>query len=83
MPIWFGPKARGGAFPIPREVPARISIPADVPPGVVHWQLANANGVSSRGRFLVSGQAELTERRVGDRPQRLARLPVTVSGPLA
>ena len=32
-PYWFGKKAGQAQPPLPREVPARITIPADVPPG--------------------------------------------------
>jgi hypothetical protein len=43
-PYWFGAKGRGPAWPLPREFPVRLTIPADVPPGLVRWQAANANG---------------------------------------
>lgn len=54
-PYWFGAKARGPAWPLPREFPARITIPADVPPGIVRWQAANANGTSPIGFLHVGG----------------------------
>ena len=45
-PYWFGPKAGIAQPPLAREVPARITIPADMPPGPIRWQVANANGGS-------------------------------------
>ncbi|MFM9066993.1 MAG: hypothetical protein ACKOUR_06665, partial [Planctomycetota bacterium] len=48
-PYWFGAKARGPAWPLPREFRARLTIPADLPEGLVRWQVANANGVSPLG----------------------------------
>jgi hypothetical protein len=45
-PYWFGPKAYITALPMPREIPARLTLPADLPPGPVRWQMANANGGS-------------------------------------
>src|SRR5947209_2918908 len=42
-PYWFGAKAGNTPMPFPREVPARLTIPADFPAGPVEWQVANAN----------------------------------------
>ena len=81
-PYWFGPKGRSGAFPIPREVQARIEIPEDMPLGPVFWQVANANGGSTTGVFIVSDTPEVLESRRRDQPQPLASLPVTVNGRL-
>jgi len=81
-PYWFGPKGRAGALPIPREVAARITIPADMPPGPVLWQVANANGVSAAGKFFVSTETEVIETRRRNEPQQLPTLPITVSGRL-
>ncbi len=81
-PYWFGPKARGGAFPIPREVAARLTIPADMPEGVVFWQVANANGASAAGKFSVGHENEIRESRRRDEPQLVRQLPVTISGRL-
>src|SRR5580704_13959466 len=43
-PYWFGAKGRIPALPMPREVPAKLVIPADIGPGPIFWQAANANG---------------------------------------
>ena len=79
-PYWFGYKARGYAWPLPREFPARLTIPADVPTGLIRWQVANANGASPAGWIHVGGSADVVEdaRRKG--PQNLPDLPITVSG---
>ncbi|MEX2287638.1 MAG: hypothetical protein WD648_11155 [Planctomycetaceae bacterium] len=81
-PYWFGPKGRGAAAPMPREVPARITIPTDVPPGPISWQVANANGASARGTFIVGTQNEAVEQRRRNQPQRISHLPATISGRL-
>lgn len=81
-PYWFGPKGRSSAMPIPRELPARIHLPADQPPGPIYWQVANANGISSTAMFMVSKHAEVLEDRYRQSPQRLEILPVVVSGRL-
>ena len=80
-PYWFGAKARGPAWPLPREFPARITIAADVPPGIVKWQAANANGASPVGYLHIGSGTQITEdpRRTAA-PQLLPSLPVTVSG---
>jgi len=31
-PYWFGKKARRGPFPLPRETPAKLKLPADLSP---------------------------------------------------
>lgn len=69
-----------GPPPLPREVSARITIPADYPVGAVRWQVANANGTSNTGLFIVGDGREAIEDRRGSDPQFLAELPVTVSG---
>jgi hypothetical protein len=79
-PYWFGYKARGYAWPLPREFPARLTIPADVPAGVVRWQVANANGASPVGTISVSSSAQIVEDPKRTSPQVLPALPVTVSG---
>lgn len=79
-PYWFGAKGRGYAWPLPREFPARLTIPADVLPGLVRFQAANANGASPVGFFYVSGGAETTEETNRKSPQVLAQLPMTVNG---
>ncbi|MDA1159767.1 MAG: hypothetical protein O2983_09175, partial [Planctomycetota bacterium] len=79
-PYWFGKKARRGPFPMPRETPAKLKLPADLQPGVYRWQAANANGVTASGKFVVSSALEVIEQKDQQEPQLLASLPVTVSG---
>ncbi|MCY2962787.1 MAG: hypothetical protein NT069_03900, partial [Planctomycetota bacterium] len=79
-PYWFGAKARGYAWPLSREFRARLTIPADVPSGLMKWQVANANGPSPVAQFHIGSGNEVLE--VPDRaaPQKLPALPVTISG---
>jgi hypothetical protein len=79
-PYWFGAKARGYAWPLPREFKARITVPADLPPGLVSWQVANANGVSPVAVMHVSHLPEVLESPDHDQPQVVAQLPVAISG---
>lgn len=79
-PYWFGYKARGYAWPLAREFPARLTIPADVPPGLVRWQAANANGTSPVGQFSLGTTPELAEDPKRKSPQDLPALPITVTG---
>jgi hypothetical protein len=79
-PYWFGAKGRITALPLPREVPAKFVIPADVPPGPILWQAANANGGTSAGIFIVGSGPEVVEDERRKGPQLLPNLPVTVSG---
>ena len=98
-PHWFGPKAINANKPygIPREVPARLTLPAELPPGIIRWQAANANGVSAIGLFYVShDDLEIKEEdcptarfvtaepsSTSDRSHRqISSLPVTISGRL-
>ena len=81
-PYWFGPKGRSSAMPIPRELAARIDLPADLAPGPIYWQVATANGISSTAIFMVSDHEEVLEDRYRQNPQRLETLPVVVSGRL-
>ena len=82
-PFWFGPRTSLPAMPIPREVAGTITVPADMPEGLVRWQVANANGASETALFYVSRGHEITEHRSRDLPQRLDTLPVAVSGRLS
>lgn len=82
-PYWTGPRAAGASLPIPREVPARLKVPADMPSGLVRWQVANANGSSGTALFFVGDAREITESRSRSFPQRLPPLPVAVSGRLS
>src|SRR5262245_23659163 len=82
-PYWFGPKAYITASPMPREIPARLTLPADLPPGPIRWQVANANGGSAgAGVFWVGDGGEVMEDAKAREPQRLATLPVVVNGRL-
>jgi hypothetical protein len=87
-PYWFGNKAGQAQPPLPREVPARITLPSDLPPGEIQFRVANANGGSNVGRFVVSDIAEVIEPEDtspdGQRePFRLPNLPVGVTGRLS
>ena len=79
-PYWFGAKARGYAWPLPREFRARISAAADLPPGLIHWQAANANGVSPVGVLQISNVPQFLETASPNEPQLLPQLPIAVSG---
>ena len=79
-PYWFGYKARGMAWPCPREFKAKLTIPADVPPGLVKWQVANANGASPVELFQIGSGPEIIEDAKRKTPQVLSALPLTVSG---
>lgn len=79
-PYWFGAKGRGYAWPLPREFPARLTIPADVPAGLVRFQVANANGASPAGFFHVGVAPEVAEDAARKAPQVLAQIPVIVNG---
>jgi len=79
-PYWFEKKARRSAFLMPREIPAVLTIPAEVKPGVYRWQAANANGATATGRFIVSGWQEMQEHTDRREPQDLTVFPSIVSG---
>ena len=79
-PYWFGAKGRGYAWPLPREFKARLSVPSDVPSGLIQWQAANANGVSPVSVIQIGRMPEVREGAKQDVPQVLSQLPVTVSG---
>jgi hypothetical protein len=81
-PYWFGAKGRIVALPLPREVSARLTIPADLPPGPIYWQAANANGVTEARVFVVGNGPEVVEEENRKGPQLLPGLPMTVSGRL-
>mgnify|MGYP002833367715 CR=1 FL=1 len=82
-PYWFGPKGRTTAFAIPREQTATITLPANLPRGPIHWQVANANGASSTAVFFVGDGPEVMETRLQAESQRIASLPMTVNGRLS
>ena len=84
-PHWFGPTAINSnkSFSVPREVPARITIPADVSPGMIKWQAANANGASEVGKFIIG--TGTPERLESDCPlasncRIVPKLPAVISG---
>lgn len=79
-PYWFGGKARGNDRPLPREFPARLTIAADVPPGLVRFQVANANGASPPGFIAVGTVPEVIEDQERKSPQALTQSPVLVNG---
>lgn len=79
-PYWFGAKARGYAWPLPREFRARLTVPPDVPSGFVRWQVANANGVSPIGVIHIGSIPEVQESQPSSGPQFLEQLPIAVSG---
>ena len=79
-PYWFGAKARGYAWPLPREFRARLTVLAEVPSGFVRWQVANANGVSPPGVIQIGSIPDVLEAADRERPQVLPQLPVAVSG---
>jgi len=79
-PYWFGKKARRSPFPLPREFPARLSIPPGTRPGIVRWQAANANGATATGRLVISDLPQVLETPGSDEPQDLPSLPVVVAG---
>jgi len=88
-PYWFGRKARDSDPPLPREFPARLTISADVPAGLVRWQAANANGAAASGVILIATEPEV--REIGGhqsvhehrKPQVLSSLPVAIVGQLS
>ncbi len=66
-------------LPLPREIPARLHLSADLPAGRIRWQIANANGSSKIGSFFVSRGREVLEQHRRGEPQPLDGLPMTVS----
>lgn len=82
-PYWTGPRAGVSSPLIAREVSARLEVKPDVAPGLIHFQVANANGVSQTGSFLVSPFDEILESRWRDDVQRLPSVPIGVSGRLS
>ena len=82
-PYWEGPRIFSGALALPREIPATLSSPSDLPPGVIKWQAANANGGTAMACFFVSDITEVTEQRFRFESMELGNLPIGVSGRLA
>lgn len=81
-PFWFGEKGRQAAFPIPREVKAEITVPADMPAGPLHWQVANAAGASNTAVLLIGAVPDVRESRRQAEPQPVAQLPASIYGRL-
>ncbi|MFP6588722.1 MAG: hypothetical protein VB814_13815, partial [Pirellulaceae bacterium] len=79
-PYWEGPRVFTNALPIPREIVAVLSPDKNCALGRVSWQVANANGVSTRGLFYVSDMLEQVESRFRSQAMELGELPVAVSG---
>lgn len=80
-PYWFGLKGYDPAEPIARHFPAEINVAADHAPGLVHWQVANANGASTTAVFFVSDRKEVVESRFrDDEVFSLTEVPIGVSG---
>jgi hypothetical protein len=79
-PYWSGQKAGQAQPPLAREVPARITIPADFPPGPVRWQAANANGGTNVNTFYVSDANEFVEPESASGPRELPAMPLVVNG---
>lgn len=82
-PYWFGPKSFSEAAPLPREFPARLVLPPDLPEGPIRWQAANANGVTATGVLYASRIPEVAEQRARrSEAQSLATIPTVVNGRL-
>jgi len=79
-PHLFGYKARANDRPCPREFPARLTLPADLAPGLHRFWIANANGVSPPGVFHVSRFPAVVEERDRDGIQLLPELPLVIDG---
>jgi hypothetical protein len=83
-PYWFGAKSTLNALPLPRERPAKFTLPADLPPGPIRWAVASASGAGLKtGIFWVGTEPEVTEERATKIPQKLPALPITVNGRLS
>ena len=79
-PHLFGYKARANDRPCPREFPARLALPADLPAGLHRFWIANANGVSPQGVFHVSRFPAVVEDRDRAGVQVLPELPLVIDG---
>src|SRR5262249_10298792 len=75
-------KGRLASPPLLRELPAKITLPADLSPGPIRWQAANANGATSAGIFIVGNGEEVIEDEKRKGPQPLTSIPITVNGRL-
>jgi hypothetical protein len=83
-PYWFGPKAYIAPAPLPRERPAKLTLPADLPAGPIRWAVASASGAGTKtGIFWIGTESEVNEEKAVKLPQKLPALPVTVNGRLS
>lgn len=82
-PHWFGQKAYLTAALLPRERPAKLTIPASTPSGPLRWTVTSASGAGTKtGIFCVGPEPSVTEVAT-KLPQLLPVLPVAVHGRLA
>ncbi len=81
-PFWVGIRSFDNDPRLPREVRAKLTLPADLPPGPVRWSVANANGAAVGGVFVVGTGDEVTEDEGRKGAQHLPAPPVTVNGRL-
>jgi hypothetical protein len=81
-PFWFGIKSFDNDPRLPREVKAKLHLPADLPPGPIRWSVANANGAAAGGVFEVGKGEEVMEDEGRKAPQQLSPLPITLNGRL-
>ena len=83
-PFWFGAKSTSNAPLLPRERPARFTLPADLPTGPIRWAVASASGAGAKtGLFWVGTDPEVNELPTTKVLQKLPTLPVTVNGRLS
>jgi hypothetical protein len=83
-PYWFGAKSTLPPPPLPREQPAKLTLPTDLPPGPVRWATASASGAGLKTAiFWVGTEPEVNEERGAKVPQKLPAPPVVVNGRLA
>lgn len=80
-PFWTGIKSSMGDPPVMREVTAKLLLPADMPVGLLRWRVANANGASNTGLFVISNDNEVIENETRKQPQEFS-IPATISGRL-
>ena len=81
-PYWFDIKSFANDPRLPREVSARWILPPNMPAGPVQWSVANANGASIGGVFMVGEGESLVENEGRYSPQLIPHFPITVEGRL-
>lgn len=82
-PYWQGIRSYLNDPPLPRELPARVSIPAGMPEGPVRWRAVNACGSKGAGTFWVGRGREVAEAPGEGGFTDAGPVPVTVFGRLA